>query len=87
MHAFKDTLLWYISNLVNCSNIFLICESYNGTYPNNSLFFDRLVVKEVWNFCADTLGLSSNSCFESIARFWISRKKDAVLNLCTSAIM
>jgi hypothetical protein len=51
------------------------------------LYFKCVVAKEVWNFCADTLDLSPNPCFESIARFWISRKNHVALNLCTSAIM
>ena len=44
-------------------------------------------MKEVCNFCADSMCLNPNSCFESIARFWISRKKHVMLNLCSFAIM
>ena len=51
------------------------------------LFFDCCVAKEVWPLCANSLGISLNPGFESIGRLWIFKKKHAITNLCTSAIL
>ena len=51
------------------------------------LFFECCVAKEVWSSCANSLGISLNPGFESIARLWIYKKKHAITNLCTSAIL
>lgn len=62
----------------------LFCGEFESIHH---LFFDCCVASEVWSFCADGLNLQNANSFEAVARWWISNKKHAVLNMCTSAIL
>ena len=51
------------------------------------LFFDCCVANSMWEWCSSTFGIQLTGGFENVAKWWLSRKKHAVLNICTSAIL
>ena len=51
------------------------------------LFFDCCVVNIMWELCSSIFGIQLSGGFENVAKWWLSRKKHAVLNMCTSAVL
>lgn len=51
------------------------------------LFFECCVATKVWEACSEFLPNPVGSDFLSVARWWISNNKHAVLNTCISAIL
>lgn len=51
------------------------------------LFFDCVVAKNLWPLVKDYFKLPVGGSFESIARYWVSNKKNSALNTVCSAIL
>lgn len=53
----------------------------------NHIFFECCVVNSIWSFFSDLFNVQLVGGFECVAKWWLSRKKYLVLNMCTSAVM
>ena len=54
---------------------------------NHHLFFDCFVAKLIWPVVSSMLGVDVGSDFESVARWWLSNKKNYVINIvCIAAL-
>jgi len=51
------------------------------------LFFGCCVATALWNYIADIFGIPIGSNFESVARWWVSNKRNNVLNTCGAAFL
>ena len=51
------------------------------------LFFECVVAKYAWSFIIDHFRVQKGTDFESVARFWISNKKNSALNIVSSAVL
>jgi hypothetical protein len=45
------------------------------------------VAKVSWNHLSEILGTQIGTDFESVARWWVSEKKNSVLNTCSAALL
>jgi hypothetical protein len=51
------------------------------------LFFNCIVAKQIWVYISSFFELPIGDSYESVARFWISNKKHALLNsVCANAL-
>jgi hypothetical protein len=51
------------------------------------LFFECVVIKQIWGFFSDLFGVQLGQDFESVAMWWISNNKNSVLNVfCDAAL-
>jgi hypothetical protein len=65
----------------------LTCLFCSESETCRHLFFDCLVAKLVWSGISDLLNVSVGSDFESVARWWLSNKKNIVINVvCTATL-
>ena len=62
----------------------LFCEE-NETVHH--LFFGCCVPSSIWCHLSEIFNTNLGANFESVARWWISNKKNAVLNTCCAALM
>ena len=53
----------------------------------NHVFFYCCVVRVLWSFFSGVFGFQLVGSFEVVAKWWISRKKHAVLNMRISAVL
>jgi hypothetical protein len=53
----------------------------------NHLFFEWIVVNQVWGFLSDVFGVQVGHDFESVARWWVSNNKKLVLNVFCAATL
>jgi hypothetical protein len=53
----------------------------------NHLFFDCIVAREIWQIISKFFAIPLGTDYLSIARFWLSNKKNAVLNSVCSATL
>jgi hypothetical protein len=92
LHVF----LWLLANdkLLTQKNIAkrrhvddLTCLFCSESETCRHLFFDCFVVKLVWFGISDLLNVSIGSDFESVARWWLSNKKNTVINVVCTATM
>ena len=51
------------------------------------LFFECCVFTVMWCYLSNIFGKNLGSDFEAVARWWISNKKNAILNTCCAALM
>ena len=51
------------------------------------LFFGCFVAKRTWEVIAAVFGVPICADFESVARWWISNDRNAVLNIFSSAVL
>jgi hypothetical protein len=51
------------------------------------LFFECVVAKHMWVYISECLYVNLGGCFESIGKFWLSDKKNSVINIFTSAAL
>jgi hypothetical protein len=56
------------------------CILCSKTEYINHLFFDCIIAREIWQIISKFLSVSLGTDYMSIARFWLSNKKNAVLN-------
>jgi hypothetical protein len=60
----------------------LFCEEHESI---QHLFFDCVVAKQLWGSLSEILGVQLGGTLDNIGKFWLSSKKNGVLNICTSA--
>jgi hypothetical protein len=92
LHVF----LWLLANdkLLTRNNLAkrrhvddLTCLFFSDSETCRHLFFDCFVAKLVWSGISDLLNVSVGSDFESVARWWLSNKKNTVINVvCTATL-
>jgi hypothetical protein len=92
LHVF----LWLLANdkLLTRNNLTkrrhvddLTCLSCSDSETCRHLFFDCFVAKLVWSGISDLLNVSVGSDFESVAHWWLSNKKNTVINVvCTATL-
>jgi hypothetical protein len=51
------------------------------------VFFECVVAKHMWVYISECLYVNLGGCFESIGKFWLSDKKNSVINIFTSAAL
>src|SRR4051812_28952163 len=51
------------------------------------LFFDCIVAKNIWKVIGSCFNILIGDCFELVAEFWLSEKKNSTVNLVSSAIL
>ena len=51
------------------------------------LFFDCFVAKMVWMTNSEMVDTSVGADFESVARWWLSKKKNSALNITYTAVL
>ena len=51
----------------------------------NHLFFDCVVAKQLWEVLSSIFGIQLGNSLDNIGKFWLSNKRNGVLNICTSA--
>ena len=62
----------------------LFCEEPETVHH---LFFGCCVPTSMWCHLSEIFGRSLGADFESVARWWISNKKNDILNICCAALM
>ena len=65
----------------------LICLFYAEPETINHLFFECCVPTTMWCHLSDIFDKNLGANFESVARWWVSNKKNTVLNTCCAALM
>uniref|UniRef100_A0A453CP96 Reverse transcriptase zinc-binding domain-containing protein n=1 Tax=Aegilops tauschii subsp. strangulata TaxID=200361 RepID=A0A453CP96_AEGTS len=65
----------------------LDCVFCSEHETKSHLFFECVVAKNVWPFIADHFKIQIGTDFESVARFWVSNKKNSALNMVSSAVL
>jgi hypothetical protein len=51
------------------------------------LFFECVVANQVWGVISECVEINCGSCFESVAKLWLSDRKYAIANIFTSAAL
>ena len=51
------------------------------------LFFDCFVAKLIWPIISDIIGVQVGVSFESVARWWISEKRNSLINTVCTAVL
>ena len=76
------------SNLAKRKNIedtsCLFCSDFETIHH---LFFDCCVASTLWKHVSDIFGVQIGSNFESVARWWVSNKRNCVLNTVGAALL
>lgn len=65
----------------------LECVFCSEGETNFHLFFDCIVAQNIWSFVSSHFKIPIGTDFESVARFWISNKRNSALNTVTSAVL
>lgn len=85
--------LWLLSknklltkdNLSKCRKVedptCLFCEEESIQH----LLFECAVAKQLWNVLSDIFGIQLIVAYEDVCKFWLSNKRNGVLNMFTSA--
>jgi hypothetical protein len=51
------------------------------------LFFDCCGATLMWKHLSDILNIQIGIDFESVARWWLSNKRNSILNMCSAALI
>ena len=65
----------------------LSCLFCGETETVHHLFFGCCVTTSMWCHLSESFDTNLGVNFESVARWWISNKKNAILNTCCAALM
>ena len=65
----------------------LDCVFCSEQETNTHLFFECIVAKNIWSFVADHFQVRMGIGYESVARFWVSNRKNSALNIVSSAVL
>ena len=65
----------------------LICLFYAEPETINHLFFECCVPTTMWCHLSDIFDKNLGANFESVARWWVSEKKNSVLNTGSAALL
>ena len=65
----------------------LDCVFCTEQETNHHLFFDCVVARNIWSFVNLFFQKNLGTNFESVARFWISNKKNLALNVVSSTVL
>ena len=65
----------------------LDCVFCSEQETNTHLFFECIVAKNIWLFAADHFQVRIGIGYESVARFWVSNKKNSALNIVSLAVL
>ena len=61
----------------------LFCEEQETVHH---LFFDCVVVKQLWSVLANIFHTQSLDSLEDVGKYWLSNKRNGIFNICTSAV-
>ena len=61
------------------------CLFCNEQESLNHLFFDCVVAKQLWEVLSSIFGIQLGNSLDNIGKFWLSNKRNGVLNICTYA--
>jgi hypothetical protein len=67
--------------IVDCS--YLFCGEEESV---RHLFFECVVIRQIWELILEVVGFPTGSNFESIAKCWLCNVKFGIVNMVTSAV-
>jgi len=62
------------------------CLFCNEKERVNHLFFECVVAKQMWTVLSSIFYVQLSDYIDSVGKFWLSNKRNGILNMCTSAI-